>query len=77
MVFCQSLSESDRSTLMDIIGHVCVDSVSTVLGLIQGSSSIEGLNGEFQLLYDGVSIESGIQDEFLVAEEDRRAKVSS
>ena len=71
MKLCQSLGEGDRSVLFEMLEHVSVDSVSTVLGLIQGAATAEGLAGQFQLIYEGIT--DDIQDEFLVAEEERRS----
>ncbi|MCL6238491.1 MULTISPECIES: hypothetical protein [Acinetobacter] len=41
-----------------------IDSISNVLGVIDGSSSLEEHDGDFSLLYEGKSLEY-LQDYFL------------
>ena len=66
---CQGLSDSDKNTILKIIRQVSVDTASTILGLIEGSTTSPTIDGEFSLIYNGVEVGRDIQTEFLIIEQ--------
>jgi hypothetical protein len=68
--FHAELTRDQRAVLLRIMRQVSVDTISNVLGLIDGSSVMEGYRGTFILHYDG-QVLSDLQDAFLELEESR------
>ena len=65
------LDGAQRDVLFSIMRHVMIDTVSSVLAVVDGVSSLEGRNGSFKLLVDGSDIAGSLQDRFLAAEEEQ------
>lgn len=73
-IFCQGLKEKDKALIARIIRQVSVDTASTILGLVEGSTTSEQMDGEFFLIYEGVEVGRDIQTEFLILEQERFAQ---
>jgi hypothetical protein len=66
-----ALTEEQRLHLLAHFRQIAVDSVSTFLGIIDGSSGLSGHDGDFELRYADASVGSGdLQDAFLEHIED-------
>ncbi|MDQ9888494.1 transposase [Acinetobacter pittii] len=70
LVFYQSLPSKEKEILFKIIQQTIIDTTSTILGIIDGPVSLEGIRGEFQLAYqppqgDEVILSGDLQDDFL------------
>lgn len=67
LAFFDSLSEADRDMLFRIIRQVSIDAVSNVLGVLDGSSFAEGVDGEIvvQISPSGDVISGDLQDAFV------------
>ncbi len=65
------LSNEDREVLFSIIRQVSVDTISNVLGVLDGVAVLDGYDGEFVLTTEGSSEElnGDLQDFFLEIEE--------
>jgi len=70
----RSLPSEQHAVFFDILRQVCVDTVSNVLGIIDGSVSVDGLHGDFSLQHsdEDVSMSGDLQDAFLAVEERSR-----
>ena len=55
----------NKRIIVEIFRHVIVDTVSTFLGIIDGSSILENFEHELKLKVDNTDIEDGLQDMFL------------
>ncbi|WP_180171510.1 hypothetical protein [Acinetobacter sp. YH12023] len=62
--FFNNLPDEHKRIFFSILRQVMIDSISNVLGVIDGSSSLEEHDGDFSLLYEGKSLEY-LQDYFL------------
>jgi hypothetical protein len=66
----RSISIEAREVFFEVIRQTSVDAVSNVLGVIDGTSSLEGCSDNFKLLYGGSSegLEGDLQSIFLEQE---------
>jgi hypothetical protein len=62
--FFNTLSDDHKQIFFSILRQVMIDSISNVLGVIDGSSNLSECDGNFSLLYEGKSFED-LQDYFL------------
>lgn len=69
-----SASPEQRDVIFSIMRQVAVDTVSSVFGVLDGVSAIEGLMGEITVTYDGVTVNGDLQDYFLSLEEGGRSR---
>lgn len=51
LTFYRSLSTKQREIIFKIIQQTIIDTTSTILGIIDGPVSLEGVNGGFTLTY--------------------------
>lgn len=58
-------SEEKKDALIDFIGLVITDTVSDMLGIIDGSSTLNGCDAEPKLYLDDVDTDGELQDLFL------------
>ncbi len=65
------LSGNQREVLFDIIRQTSVDTVSCVLGVVDGVCFIEGETDSYKLTYGGQDLGNDLQSLFLVEEERR------
>ena len=68
--FFQMLDEAQRDIFFSIIRQVMVDTISNVFGVLDGVSTLNGQEVNFELLVNGKNIVGNLQDQFLAAEED-------
>ncbi|MFJ5769808.1 transposase [Psychrobacillus sp. NPDC093180] len=69
--FYDSLNGENKATLMRIIEQTMVDTISNMLGVIDGSTTLKGCSLEPKLLLDGVNTEGQLQDTFFEYIENR------
>lgn len=60
-----SLTEEQRLTLLKMIEQTMIDTISNMLGIIDGSSTLKNCLLEPKLLLDNKDTEGELQDEFL------------
>lgn len=61
----ESLSVTQKEGLLSLIEQTRIDTVSHVLGIIDGSSTLNGCSLEPKLLLNTIDTESMLQDSFL------------
>ncbi len=71
IVFYDSLTDENKDTLMRIIEQTMIDTISTMLGVIDGSSTLNNCPLEPKLLLDSNDTEGELQDLFLEFIEER------
>ena len=69
--FYDSLTDENKNTLMRIIEQTMIDTISNMLGVIDGSSTLSGCLLEPKLLLDSNDTEGELQDLFLEIIEER------
>ena len=67
----QNLAPQDQAAIAAFLGVVITDTASIILGVIDGSTGVDSLHGEFRLSYDGSLVSGSLQDHFLMASETR------
>jgi hypothetical protein len=67
-----SLSKERRVILFSIIEQTMTDTISNVLGIIDGNSTLKGCTFEPKLLLDSVGTDGALQDYFLAYIEDKK-----
>lgn len=60
-----SLDYTQQSIFMDIIKQTMIDTISSVFGVLDGSSTLSGGEFEFDVKINGVNTEDDLQDAFL------------
>lgn len=66
-----SLTDENKETLMKIIEQTMFDTISNMLGVIDGSSTLKDCSSEPKLLLDSIDTEGELQDSFLEFLEER------
>lgn len=61
----RSFDDEQKNVFLDIIKHTMIDTVSSVFGILDGSSTLSGGNLEFEIKINGISTENELQDTFL------------
>lgn len=61
----RSLDGAEKEVFLTIVKQVMIDSVSGVLGILDGSSSLNGGNLDFDVKINGKSTDDMLQDDFL------------
>jgi len=69
-----SASPEQRDIIFAVMRQVAVDTVSSVFGVLDGVSAIEGLPGEITVTYGGETVSGELQDYFLSLEEEASPK---
>ena len=64
--FHDRLTEENKDILMRIIEQTMIDTISNMLGVIDGSSTLKDCSFEPKLLLDSIDTEGELQDSFLV-----------
>ena len=72
--FYEDLSEERKEILMSIIKQTIIDTISNVLGIIDGSSTLNDCDLEPKLLLDNKDTENELQDTFLAYIEENHMK---
>lgn len=60
-----NVSEEKKDALIDFIELVMIDTISHILGIIDGSSTLIGCDAEPKLYLDNVNTDNELQDLFL------------
>lgn len=68
--FYDSLSAADREVVLRIMRQVAIDTVSTLFGILDGTSSISGAFEQFVLTHKRTKLNGDLQDLFIEAVED-------
>ena len=63
--FYQKLSDKEKHIIMNMTRQTIIDTISSVLGIIDGSSTLYDCDLEPKLLLDNIDTEGELQDEFL------------
>ena len=71
IVFYDSLADEDKDVLIKIIEQTMIDTISNMLGVIDGSSTLKDCSIEPKLLLDSIDTEGELQDSFLKFIEER------
>ncbi|MFB1052311.1 transposase [Paraliobacillus sp. JSM ZJ581] len=59
-----NLTEENREKLMRVIELVMIDTISSMLGIIDGSSTLSGCKAEPKLYLDNIDTDNELQDLF-------------
>jgi hypothetical protein len=73
LMLFQSLSAEQKETFFEIVRQTIVDTTSNLLGILDGSSRLEGQSKNFKLTWDSETekLNEDLQDLFLLREETR------
>ena len=63
--FYDSLTDENKDILIKIIEQTMIDTISNMLGVIDGSSTLKDCSLEPKLLLDSIDTEGELQDSFL------------
>ncbi|MED4172383.1 transposase [Halalkalibacterium halodurans] len=66
-----NLDNEDKAVLFKIIEQTMIDTISNMLGAIDGNSTLKDFEAEPKLLLDSVDTEGELQDYFLTFIEDK------
>ncbi|KZZ83923.1 hypothetical protein [Bacillus sp. SJS] len=69
--FYDGLTDENKDTLMGIIEQTMIDTISSMLGVIDGNSTLKDCSVEPKLLLDSNDTEGELQDAFLEFIEER------
>ncbi|WP_027634476.1 hypothetical protein [Clostridium hydrogeniformans] len=61
----ENLTEENKKKLMGVIELVMIDTISSILGIIDGSSTLSGCKTEPKLYLDNIDTDNELQDLFL------------
>ena len=61
----QPLDGPQKNAIIGLIKTVMLDTASTLLGAIDGTTLLAGADGDYTLLYEGEAAQGGLQDYFL------------
>jgi len=73
ITFYDSLPEENKATLMKIIEQTMIDTISNMLGVIDGSSTLKNCSLEPKLLLDNNNTDGELQDQFLAFIEEKHS----
>lgn len=65
LVLYHSLGDEQKTVFMEIIKQTIIDTISSIFGILDGSSSLSGENCEFKVKINGISTDDELQDAFL------------
>mgnify|MGYP006876766452 CR=1 FL=1 len=60
-----------KKVFINIIKHIIIDTISSVFGILDGSSTLSGGNLDFEVKINGISTENELQDTFLEIVEEK------
>lgn len=60
-----ALDNNQKNVFIDIIEQTMVDTISSIFGVLDGSSTLAGEDFEFDVKINGISTEDELQDTFL------------
>ena len=67
----QSFDENQKKIFYRILEQTMIDSISNVLGVLDGNSNLSGKQYEISVVINGVNTNSELQDSFLECIEER------
>ena len=65
-----SFDDKQKDVFMNIVKQTIIDTISSVFGVLDGSSTLSGEDYEFEVRINGISTEDELQDTFLGFVED-------
>ena len=65
----QPLDGPQKNAIIGLIKTVMLDTASTLLGAIDGTTLLAGADGDYTLLYEGEAVQGSLQDYFLAQAE--------
>ncbi|MCM1162535.1 MAG: hypothetical protein NC412_15125 [Roseburia sp.] len=66
-----SFNYNQKNIFMNVIKQTMIDTISSVFGILDGSSTLSGGNMEFDVKINGISTEDEMQDIFLEIVEEK------
>lgn len=60
-----SFDHKQKNVFLDIIKQTMIDTISSIFGVLDGSSTLLGEDFEFEVKINGISTEEDLQDTFL------------
>lgn len=60
-----SFDDKQKDVFMNIVKQTMIDTISSVFGVLDGSSTLSGEDFEFEVRINGISTEDELQDTFL------------
>lgn len=60
-----SFDDKQKDVFMNIVKQTMIDTISSVFGVLDGSSTLSGGDFEFEVRINGISTEDELQDTFL------------
>lgn len=60
-----ALDDNQKNVFINIIEQTMVDTISSIFGVLDGSSTLDGEEFEFEVKINGISTEDELQDTFL------------
>ena len=70
ILFYDDLDFQQRDVLLSVVRQVMVDTLSNILGIIDGGCILNDFRGDFELSMDGQSLAGDLKDLLLEAEEE-------
>ena len=61
----EKLSYEEKEKMIKFAEHIMIDTISSVFGILDGSSTLSEENFDFDVMINGVSTENELQDTFL------------
>lgn len=61
----RSFDDNQKNVFLDIVRQTIIDTISSIFGVLDGSSTLSGGDFEFEVKINGVSTEDELQDTFL------------
>lgn len=61
----EKLSSEEKEKMLKFAELIMIDTISSVFGILDGSSTLSGGNFEFEVKINGISTEDELQDTFL------------
>ncbi|MCX4353840.1 MAG: hypothetical protein OSJ60_19815 [Lachnospiraceae bacterium] len=69
----QDFDDEQKKVFLDVIKHIIIDTISSVFGVLDGSSTLSGGNLEFEVIINGISTSNELQDTFLEIVEEKNS----
>lgn len=63
--FYKKSNVDDKNTILKIIKQIQIDTISNLLGIMDGVVALENTDGDFSLNYEGIPLNGDLQDIFL------------
>lgn len=60
-----SFDDKQKDVFLNVVKQIMIDTISSVFGVLDGSSTLSGEDFEFEVKINGISTEEELQDTFL------------